>query len=305
MRRCPSVHAQHPTDVEISFSKGESISNLVLALQAQLDSLVAHVESCNETHPGPAASLDATVPNLSSSLDGLPSTMVTLNDAHVSSTVASSTGVPAAAVANTSKHTTRRYYGPTSPDYSLNAAEIQLRQAQAPPGSTVIEEETNPSLEDDYIDDDEHTLVEEGHGSSVQARLADTRLRQCAAQLPRLISKSETLRLLNVYHDVVGRLHPILDPKCVVEQAEACYTLNNRSAPKVTALREENFLILYLVLSIALSAEAASPMYVGKALYKSVENLIKLHLACEVSTLDHVLIALLAVCHPFLIDNEM
>ncbi|KAJ6279570.1 hypothetical protein J3E71DRAFT_393591 [Bipolaris maydis] len=272
------------------FSKGESISRVVLALQAQLDSLVTHMELSNELHTSP-----------NPALEGLSSALPPSRDAQINANPTSTLNAPTAAVANTSKPSTRRFYGPTSPDYSLNAAAIKLRMAQAPPGGPTIPEETNPSLEDDQIDDDdERTLVQdEVHGSGVQERLAKTRLRQCLAQLPWLIARNDALRLLNVYHNVIGCLHPILDPKRLVEQAEACYVFHSKPTSDASILHEDTILILYLALSIALAAEPASQSHIGKTLYKGVEHLIKLKLASEVSSLDHVLIALLASIYHF------
>jgi hypothetical protein len=281
------------------FSKGEPISRLVLALQAQLDSLVTHMELSNELHTSSGVAIDPALPRQSAALEGLGPAVPPPRDAQVNTNATSTHNAPTVAVANTSKPSTRRFYGPTSPDYSLNAATIKLRLAQAPPGGPTIPEETNPSLEDDHTDDDERTLIQdEGHGSGVQERLAKTRLRQCLAQLPWLIAKNDALRLLNVYHEVIGRLHPILDPKRLVEQAEACYVFHSKPTSDASILHEDTILILYLALSIALAAEPVSQSYVGKTLYKGVEHLVKLKLASEVSSLDHVLIALLAVSLP-------
>lgn len=288
------------------FSKGESISRVVLALQAQLDSLVTHMELSNELHTSPVVAIDPALPRQSAAprqntvLEGSGSAIPPSRDAQINANPTSTSDAPTVAVANTSKPSTRRFYGPTSPDYSLNAATIKLRLAQAPPGGPTITEETNPSLEDDQTDDDERTLIQdESHGSAVQERLAKTRLRQCLAQLPWLIARNDALRLLNVYHNVIGRLHPILDPKRLVEQAEACYVFHSKPTSDASILHEDTILILYLALSIALAAEPASQSHVGKTLYKGVEHLIKLKLASEVSSLDHVLIALLAVSLPF------
>ncbi|EUC42269.1 hypothetical protein COCMIDRAFT_29081 [Bipolaris oryzae ATCC 44560] len=289
-------------------AKGESISRVVLALQAQLDSLVTHMELSNELHTSPVVAIDPALPRQSAlprqntALEGLPSAMPPSGDAQTNANPTSIPNAPtvAAPAANTSKPSTRRFYGPTSPDYSLNAAAIKLRLAQAPPGGPTIPEETNPSLEDDQTDDDERIMIQdEGHGSGVQERLAKTRLRQCLAQLPWLIAKNDALRLLTVYHNVIGRLHPILDPKRLVEQAEACYLFHSKPTSDASILHEDTILILYLALSIALAAEPASQSHVGKTLYKGVEHLVKLKLASEVSSLDHVLIALLASIYHF------
>ncbi|KAH8707127.1 hypothetical protein GQ44DRAFT_777517 [Phaeosphaeriaceae sp. PMI808] len=288
----------------VSFpAKGESVSRLVLALQAQLDSLVAHVESCNDTqnapngfngHNGPSP------PRSTISLDAISSTLPP-HESLISSTAPAPTATAtSAAAASPPKNATRRFCGPTSPDYSLNAAEIKLRQTQLSIGGTVFAEETNPSLEDDLSEGDQYNLIQDGHSSNVPSSFSTTRLRQCLAQLPRLLARNETLRLLNVYHDIVGQLHPILDLKRLIQQAEACYTNNRRSLSEPCIIQDNTVIILFLALAIALSAETVSQSYIGKTIYKSVEHLIKLKLASEVSSLDHVLIALLAaICHFF------
>jgi hypothetical protein len=326
--------------------KGEAVSRLMLALQAQLDNIAAHMESCNDAHVSPDAHvlpdapIHASFPEritrrnalttilpahdaLMSSSATMPSVIIPTTDA--TATVAASTiatpavaapavatpavtapavtapaiSVVAPAAASPPKNVTRRFCGPTSPDYSLNAAEIKLRQAQAPPGGTSLIEENNPSLDDDHSDEDQHNLVQGGHGSGAQSRATSARLRQCLVQLPRLLARNETLRLLNVYQEVIGHLHPILNFQGLIEQAEASYMPHRRSPSDPLTIQDDTILILFLALAIALAAETGSQSYVGMTLYKSVEHLIKLKLASEVSSLDHVLIALLAVWPPF------
>lgn len=271
-----------------------------MALQAQLDSLVAHVESCHDANTSPGVAVDHSLHRPSISLDG-QITVPPLNDSIVHSAPINATNVatnvarPATSAGSPSKNGTRRFCGPTSPDYSLNVAEIKLRQVQGSSAGAAIAEDTNPSLEDDEEDDDERPTAQEGQGSNVQGWLTTNRLRQCIMQLPRLLAKHETLRLLNVYQEVMGQLHPIVDLKRLIDLAEACYNQNPKIAPDWSILQENTVLILFLALIIGLTAETVSQSYVAKTLYKSIEHLVKLKLASEVSSVDQVLVALLAV----------
>lgn len=272
--------------------KGESIAHLVFALQGQLDSLVAHIETTSDAHSLPAVAAHSR--RLHQSID---------LDASASGPLPHDSSIPSvAAVPKSVKHATRRFHGPTSPDYSLNAAEIKLRRAQSPPGGTALQHENNPSLEDEQTDEDEYRLVPEDDGFGIQSRLTTTRLRQHLLQLQRLLPKDEMIRLSNVYQGVIGHLHPVLDIKGLIERAKACYMQAGTDhdptrAFDASSTQENTILILFLVLAIALCAETVSQSYVGKTLYKSVQYLIKVKLASEVSCSDHVVIAFLTVCH--------
>ena len=156
------------------FSKGESISRLVLALQAQLDSLVTHMELSNEIHISPGVAIDPALPRQSAAREGLGSAIPPPRETQINVNPTSTPNPPTVAVANMSKPSTRRFYGPTSPDYSLNAATIKLRLAQAPTGGPTVPEETNPSLEDDHTDDDTSAMTTTGTATMPAATTGPT-----------------------------------------------------------------------------------------------------------------------------------
>jgi hypothetical protein len=208
--------------------------------------------------------------------------------------------------ANCSKRTTHRFHGPVSPDYSLNAAEIKIRQSQHPAAGS--SEKTNPSVEDDETDDEEPVLYPEANNNRPNPRRQSTHMQELL-QWPLLLSKREAVRLLDVYQEVIGDLHPIVDTKRLVEQVEICYALAGMEQdPRhgEGSIIDENTLILCLALSIAFAAETVTQSRTGKTLYNSLQNIIKIRVASRVTSLKHVIITLLLVCplYPCLAPEE-
>lgn len=301
-------------------SRDEPVSRLVQALQAQLDSLVAHVQSNGDAQLPLDTSVVSSLPRNSIAYDNLPATFQSstivvpasttnlLNSGHNSSISAPPpvgaqnpvTHIPnnaSPSAGSPSKNVTRKFFGPTSPDFSLNAAEIKLRQAHGARGALSPEDETNPSLEDEHSEDEQCGHGADMPGTNSHTTLTNHRLRQCVSQLPRFLAKHDTLRLIDVFQDVVGNLHPVLKSKRIIEEAEACYAArNSRSIAEPKEIEENATLLLFLTLAIALTAESVSQSIVGQTLYRSIEPLVKMKLTTEVCSPDDVLVALLVVC---------
>ncbi|PVI02993.1 hypothetical protein DM02DRAFT_726784 [Periconia macrospinosa] len=273
--------------------QGDSIAHLVIALQGQVDSLIARMEASSQPQAPPDI---AHIPRRNPSIDA-PPVIVDDDDVVVPPATTGSNGPTVVA---------RHFHGPTSPDYSLKAAEIKLRKSQetAPGANPSPPHDINPSLEDEQTDEDDESLMVENDGLNTQSWHAATRLRQCLAQLSRILTKNKALRLLNVYHDVIGNLHPFVDINHLKEQVEALYIRpgTDKAATRTferMCTQENTVLILFLVLSIALSAETVSQSITGKTLYQGVQHLVKLKIASEVSNLDDVEVVLLASLHHF------
>ncbi|KAM0425557.1 hypothetical protein ACHAPT_009088 [Fusarium lateritium] len=112
------------------------------------------------------------------------------------------------------------FYGPTSPDYTLNVGQLKLRRNSCP-GPPLQEQQLQLASIDqeaasDTIDDEDA----QDERPSVSPRTVG---RQDAT--PLLIFRSimglqEAIQLVRIYQEVVGELHPVVDIDALISQAQ-------------------------------------------------------------------------------------
>ncbi|CAH0033833.1 unnamed protein product [Clonostachys rhizophaga] len=253
----------------------QSLTDLVATLQGQLNAIAAHTN----VFPAGNGSLD--------NLEGMePISLKQVQSFPVSGMLPVPTIPPAV-----SKRISQRFYGPTSPDYSFKAAQRRVQQMEgsdtSPSGQTVS------TLDDDQSEDDEET------SPSVTGQIANAHLmghvRSTAPlQFLALFTRHEAMRLIKVYHEAIGELHPICDIDKLLEQMEWLYSWSNGTREEIDpTVDEDTILILNLVLSIALCAEEASKSFAAGALYNSYRDLVVARQSTPAVNVRHVIIAIL------------
>lgn len=198
--------------------------------------------------------------------------------------------------------TAQGFCGPTSPDYSLNVA--QMRMGQGNYSTTAgLGWHVSPSLDGIQHGEDGTRLTspEEDGWAALDPSLRRS-LRHSLLRFQALIPKREALRLIRVYNDVVGELHPIVDCDRLAEQTEGWYNWpgdglsgSGTKGGDDSLSDEDSLLILNLVLSITLCAESGCQSEDARSLYKNCRGIINILLAIPVTGLRHVLITLLVV----------
>lgn len=200
----------------------------------------------------------------------------------------------------------KRFCGPTSPDYSLNVAQIQLHQGGL--GGRLNEGDLGlPSINDNQSDDEESLSDDDNKTAS---GLASGRALEKLTGFRRLLSKDDASRLVQTYREVFDNFHPILDVSTVGRQVEAWYDeasghhaqthgrfmhgATSGAAPS-PATNEHTLLIINLVLAIALCAEPSSDVDIGKAIYAYCKEAIHRSMICPAPDLNNAVIALLVV----------
>ncbi len=198
---------------------------------------------------------------------------------------------------NQSRRSMSRFHGSSSSEYCLNLAQAKLCQVQDLDGSH--NHETTPSLNNGVTADGELNIDSEDNDPCVFRQLEVVTSNDTTAQLPRLLSKSEALRLLHVYQGVVGDLHPIVGVEYLMEQVETLYTIHDieLSSRKSNALKidDDDIYILNVVCSIALTAETTGRSVIGRALYHSVQGKIQTKMIYRETNTPSVVLLLLAV----------
>lgn len=258
------------------------------------------------------AALMGLVSNLQEQLDNLTSRvwLSTLHrdDESTTQTASSSDTERLAAVGNTARTLIQRFHGPTSPDYSLNMAQIRLRQHSF---STRSQRPLLASINDETVSGDE-TDCENGYGSSISGESWHSRHRAKQSGLQHfrsIMSLQDAVRLLLVYQEVVGDFHPLVDLNDLISQVRAWYadldaTSSGRQDSFVQSAileSDENSLLIHLALAIALRAESTSSTSdIETKLQNRFQDALNAKLAFPASGIKDVVAVLLAVNAPTL-----
>lgn len=189
----------------------------------------------------------------------------------------------------------RNFCGPTSPDYSLNMAQMKLRQRSHSHSLSNTRRPTIASMDEDAVYGEE-TDGDHADGGMSQASTASWPSQQTGhlklLYFRTIIGTEDGLRLLRSYQDLVGDLHPIVN---LEELASHIRTLCTGPASGV-GLGENELLILNLVLAIALRAESMSATTdLEVALQSRFQDALNAKLAAPATSIKDVVIVLLAV----------
>lgn len=187
---------------------------------------------------------------------------------------------PILVTANSSKRVARDFYGPTSPDYSLNVAQMKINTS----GS-----ETEYAGIDDNDRNDEDPYDE---GQQVLGKAAS----QKQVMFRNLLNRREFLRLLYIYQEIMGEFHPIIDVERLVDQSGIWYGKQPfENNTKASAIEEHVVIVLSLALAIALWTDSASQRDMAETLYSSCRDVIHLRITDPAISAKKVVVTLLVV----------
>lgn len=252
--------------------RDESLLDLVASLQRQLDNLASRVNSSDPVNP-----------QANHMVQG----------AHQAS-------VPFAAPERPNRPPSpslgRNFCGPTSPDYSLNMAQMKLRQRSNSHSMSRQRRPTLASVDDEVAYGDRDGDEEYADGGMSQASTESRRsLRTEHLKLlyfQSILGAEEALKLLRTYHDLVGDFHPVVDMNELTTQAQNLCT----GTGLVAGPSENDLLILNLALAIALRAESMSATTDTElALQTRFQDALNAKLAAPATSIKDVVIVLLAV----------
>jgi hypothetical protein len=275
-----------------------ALTELVANLQGQIESLAAQVRKNTDTESSiqpPTRALTTQAgpgPNVNSPF--------LFADTYKSAPIISQVATVATTekISTVSAHNT--FFGPTCPDYSLNMAQLRLRQG----GFSKISQE-NPNLAStDYGSSED----EEPRGGSATVDAERLRLaaasnqgvRQRLVDFRNLFALQEAIPLLYAYQEVVGEYHPILAIDQLVQQVEGWYSC---AAPEMSSSvdpsDENTLVIINIVLSIALYAESNCPgsetSNQASLLYLGFCEVVNGKIMCSAPSIKQVVITLLMV----------
>lgn len=250
-----------------------SLLELVASLQRQLDNLASRVNSSDPANPQTS------------------NTISTSHNPRVSFPAPEGPNKPPA-----SPSPGRNFCGPTSPDYSLNMAQMKLRQRSNSHSFSRQRRPTLASMDDGAGYGDRDGGDEYADGGMSQTSTESWRSQQMEHSkllyVRSIMGAEEALRLLRTYQDLVGDFHPVVNMEELTAQAQTLC-----SEPSlVTGPGDNDLLILNLTLAIALRAGSMSATTETEvALQSRFQDALNAKLAAPATSIKDVVIVLLAV----------
>ncbi|KAI9148854.1 Flavin prenyltransferase PAD1 [Paramyrothecium foliicola] len=258
----------------------EALLELVSSLQSQLDGLASRVA------PLPAPEKPQ------------PDATAASERRHTPTTSSSHSEAPLSA----SRQPSRGFCGPTSPDYSLNVAQIRLRSGNSRAPGT--EPGSMASIDDEVLSENEDEPATSDGPSPARLILPVCNIHlEKLFQIFSLLDLNETTRLLRVYQDVVGELHPFVDIEDLICRCPKWHTIweQEKDGGNFNIADEEHLVIANLALAIAVRAEAcALGDRVAGLVQSSLESIISAKLMSPATSIKDVEAVLLAgLCYYF------
>lgn len=165
--------------------------------------------------------------------------------------------------------------------------------------NTAPQHEAIPIPDQELSSDEGHSLLLETEDPRISRQFQEILFHSTTPQLASLLSKTETLRLLSVYPEIVGNLHPIMDIDCLVEQVERLYTAQDSeldaSRGNIMQMDRDDIDILSIIYTIALIGETNGQSRMGQLLYQTVEDNLQTKITGPETNTQSVVLQILAV----------
>ena len=185
-----------------------------------------------------------------------------------------------------------RFLGPTSPAFSMKAARSTL---QHDPGST-SSHNTIGSYSVDAVGDEEEDAETSSDEEEEYARAISSQRQQRLLRFREKFSQDESIRLLQVYQNIIGDFHPIIAQEDLIGNLRKCYTHDTRSVAR-PQLEEDDLIMLNLAIAIALTTEAPAQAKLGGSLLRNCRELFSIRITKSTTDVNLIAIALLMVCY--------
>jgi hypothetical protein len=176
------------------------------------------------------------------------------------------------------------FAGPTSSSYSLGVAKMILEKDHGASKTSSFNQDVAGAAS---FWEEEEDSQEEAHREAIPSNplpLHGLHLR-------------DALRLLQVYHECVGVLHPIIDLEILVHRSRALWqptALAHQEPPQTPTMETDDH--LYLALAVALLAEGGGSNTIAADIYSGLQPAIAKQMLARRFTLKGQVLLLLAVC---------
>lgn len=131
-------------------------------------------------------------------------------------------------------------------------------------------------------------------------------MRRDLVEITRKLSLRKALKLLEVYNEVVGAFHPIVDTAALTPLLELLYSGCESVPQNGGSVTDQNLDILSLVLSTALFAQnVSSEARVGRRIFQGCQEAMNCRLLSTPANLDHVVLTLMTVSRTMQVPIQM
>lgn len=250
---------QQRTDKDLSFSTIDQLGGLLTDLHTQLATLTARMDiaQCQDGWRAPLGGTHIVSSNLNSKIAVGPSPRL-------------------------------RFCGPTSPNFSLNMAQIKLTDYE---DNSPNKRSRLPTMDEDVSDRDVDS-ISDSYTHHMHVNSSAISSDRTLAHLNAFATLDQALRLLETYQETIGNFHPILDFARLKQHAEKCFS---KTTSGDIALDEDDFITLHLALSIALVAEGKSSIRLERSRLGCVFDMANSRITSPAAAVTQVTVALLMV----------
>ncbi|RSL79296.1 hypothetical protein CEP51_007481 [Fusarium floridanum] len=266
-----------------SSSNQDHVVELLSSLQDQLDNLASQVHMANRDRSNPPSPISsagaAKLQEFATMLNNEASAYDVRNTTDRGPRTAGSPG----------------FYGPTSPDYTLNVGQLKLRRNSCP-GPPLQEQQLQlASIDEDAASDTGDDETAQDDRPSVSPRTVERQDATPLLTFRSIMGLQEAIQLVHIYQEVVGDLHPVVDIDALIKQAQSWYADSDSGATSCELL-----MIFNLVLIIALRADPR-PNHCHKEnlLRESFQDAVNAKLAAPAYSIKHATIIFLKGWYDF------
>lgn len=193
---------------------------------------------------------------------------------------------------NSVQATSPVFAGPTSANFSFGIARMILEQSGADKTTSAQQEQ---DLTGSWTSDED---VEGFDGARFECSpLAAT---QASMPLPQM-ALGDALRLIRVFNECIGVLHPLLEIEWLENMVQLLWTSRENAAIDMgdeQSLQIIDVVHLKMVLAIALLAEGGGASSMAGAIYETLESAIASQLMARTFSLPGQILLILAVRYP-------
>ncbi|WZH46673.1 Activator of stress genes protein 1 [Fusarium acuminatum] len=275
-----------------------AIVDMLANLQSQLNNLASQVQSSNQDQANPrqTAMAEAIQPHFKPQ-NTVPATDQSAEDINddLSSTAQSSRTAAS-----------QTFYGPTCPEYALNVGQLKLRRNSYHSLPLHQRQLQLASIHEDETSDGADANDGQDAQFSPSPRTIDKGDPAMLLTFRSIMGLQEAIKLLYIYQEVVGELHPVVDIDALIVQTQSWYAdagagVWDVMAASTGANSYEMLLIINLCLAIALSADSRpSNSNTERLLVESFQGAVNGKLAAPANSIKHATIIFLKVKNPYL-----
>jgi hypothetical protein len=197
------------------------------------------------------------------------------------------------------------FCGATSSEYTFNMAERNIaeqhinpaRHQEMPRNSMPTSKHSPYFAEKQTTHDDGSSSIQNQQSIKTSQASSACLCENCTRSL-RMLTKDEALRLVDIYEEVVGSLHPFFNEERFKSQVEAVYTAIESNQAQIESqwkIDSDTMDNIKVALAVPLLALGIGNSDIGTSLYASVQDKVQNAVFSPIKSVKKIVLLLLAV----------